>query len=191
MSLIFFLDVDGETRVSLDTESSITINMPATVSSTSNMEGQTVSDELIEGNITIDVTGRVTYSKLPSQFNNLNPIDFQNALQRARRGRRRFTLFYKDTGQALLQNYKNCVLKSATVNIGKYSDTITVSLSFEQIFISASAKKTTLKPIVKTSAKPTVTETKDSGQSTSTKVEEVDNKGMLKSILDYALGESK
>ena len=168
MSLIFFLDEDGSTRVSLDIESSIIVNMPSSISKTSNMSGVSSSDEVIEGNITIDVVGRVSYSKTPSQQDNLTPKEFKDALQACRRNRRKFTLYSKETHQQLVDSYPDCVLANAQVEVGKYTDTIDVQLTFEQVFVSDAATVTTIQAIPSEAAKPTVGGSTSSSQTTST-----------------------
>jgi len=177
--MVFFLDTDGTTRVGMDSTTTVSVSMPSTASSSSTMSGKSVSDEVIEGNLTLSLTGFVTYAKLPSQETNLNPINFQRAIQRARRLKRRFTVYYKDTGQALMESYKDCVITSFDFTIDKYSDTITVSMSFEQIFVSQAAKvgflAAKIPKKVKESDKPTVDNITSNGQSTST--EETDDNG--------------
>lgn len=182
MSMVFFLDEDGETRISLDSETQVTVNMPSTVSQTSNMSGSTVSDDVIEGNITISVSGLVTYAKMESQSSNLDPLAFQKAIQVARRNRRKFTLYYKDTGQPLLQSYTNCVIENCNLLVDRFSDTITVDMTFQQIFVSAAATTTTLTTIVKESDKPTVSGTVDGGSSTSTENTDAENTTILYSM---------
>lgn len=176
MPMVFFLDTDGTTRIGMDSTSSVSISMPSTASTSSTMSGKPVSDEVIEGNVTISVSGIVTYSKLPSQVNNLDPLSFQKSLQVARRNKRRFTVYLKDTGQPLMQNYKNCVLTNVEVTIDKFSDAITVNLGFEQIFVSQAATVSFLAPKVKESAKPTVEGTTPAGQSTGTEASEEESK---------------
>ena len=163
MATVFFHAQDGTTKVRLDSEASISVSLPSMVSKSSNMDGSSVSDDVIEGNAVISIQGKVTYSKLKSQEKNLDPIQFQEALQDARRNRNRFTLYARSKDQPLLQNYDNCVIANVDITVDKYSDTITVSLTFEQVFVSLAAKKTYLAPISSESSKPTTSETKDSG----------------------------
>lgn len=184
MSMVFFLDTDGTTRVGLDNTASVSVSMPSEASSSSTMSGIAVSDEVIEGNVTISVTGRVTYAKMESQSGNLDPLAFEKAIQTTRRNRRRFTVYYKDTGQPLMQNYKNCVLVGCDFTIDVYSDTITVSLTFEQIFVSQAAEVSYLSPRYKESDKPTVKPTTDGGQSVGTTLKEEKKDSILKSIFN-------
>lgn len=184
MSLVYFLDEDGSTRVSLDTESSIVVNMPSSVSKTSNMSGTSVSDEVIEGNITIEVSGKVSYSKTNSQGNNLNPDEFKKALQTCRRNRRKFTLYSSETSQQLVDSYPDCVLTNANVTVDRYADTITVQLSFEQIFVSDAATVTTIQAIPSEPTKPTVGDPSTTGQTTSTQVPPEERKTIFKASYD-------
>mgnify|MGYP005991773427 CR=1 FL=1 len=179
MPMVFFLDTDGTTRIGMDSTSSVSISMPSTASTSSTMSGKPVSDEVIEGNVTISVSGIVTYSKLPSQVNNLDPLSFQKSLQVARRNKRRLTVYLKDSGQPLMQNYKNCVLTNVEVTIDKFSDAITVNLGFEQIFVSQAATISFLAPKVRESAKPTVKGPTSAGQSTATEATEKERRTMF------------
>ena len=163
MAMIFFFAQDGETKVSLDSEASVNVSLPSKVSKSSNMSGQTVSDEVIEGNATISVQGVVTYSKLKSQEKNLDPLQFQEAIQEARRNRKRFTLNVKEYKQSLLQSYEDCVISNVDISVDKYSDTITVSMVFEQVFISDAAKKAFLAPKSSEEAKTTTSPLSVSG----------------------------
>lgn len=163
MAMVYFLAQDGETRVAMDSESTVSVNLPSTVARSSNMSGTSLSDDVIEGNPVISVQGKVTYSKLPSQEKHLNPIDFQKELQVARRNRKRFTLYIKNNGQPLLDSYDDCVISGVNITVDKYSDTITVNMTFEQVFVSAAAKATYLKPLVKASDAPSLSSTTDSG----------------------------
>ena len=184
MSLVYFLDEDGSTRVSLDTESSIVVNMPSSVSKTSNMSGTSVSDEVIEGNITIEVSGKVSYSKTNSQEDNLDPAAFKTALQACRRNRRKFTLYSSETHQQLVDSYPDCVLTNANVTVDRYTDTITVQLSFEQIFVSDAATVTTIKAVPSEAAKPTVGDPSNTGQSTGTTLSDEESTSILYKMED-------
>lgn len=180
MSMIFFKDMDGTTRVCLDNTASVNVSMPSTTSSSSTMNGSTVSDEVIEGNVTIAITGKVTYAKMESQKGNLNPIEFEKAIQATRRNRRRFTVYYNIKGQPLMESYKNCVLTSCDFTIDTYSDTITVSITFEQIFVSKAAEVAFLSPRYKESDKPTIQPKGDNGTSTKTLVPEKEATSIFK-----------
>ena len=185
MAMVYFKSVDGKTNISLDIETDIQVSLPSTVSKTSNMSGIAVSDDVIEGNANISVNGVVTYSKLSSQENNLNPIQLQEALQESRRNRTRFTLYVKDYGQPLLKDYDDCVISNVDVSVGKYSDSINVSLSFEQVFVSQAAKATYLAPKSSESAKPTTANTKDSSDGSKTHKDEKGSRTIVFAIKDF------
>jgi len=182
MATVFFHAQDGTTKVRLDSEASISVSLPSMVSKSSNMNGVSVSDDVIEGNAVISVEGRVTYSKLKSQEKNLDPIQFQEALQDARRNRNRFTLYARSKDQPLLQNYDNCVIANVDITVDKYSDTITVSLTFEQVFVSLAAKKVFLAAKSSESAKPTTESPKITGQAGKAQVGEDAANTMVRSI---------
>lgn len=175
MAMVFFLAEDNKTKIKLDTESSIQVNLPSTVSKTSIMSGQTASDEVIEGNATISISGIVTYAKIKERQGVdpvPNPIELQNHIQDTRRKRRKFTVFVKDSGQPILEDYENCVISDVSFVVDRFSDAITVSITFEQVFVSETARKTYLAPQRKESVKPSTAETTDSGQTTKTEEKE-------------------
>ncbi len=186
MAILFFIAEDGKTKVRLDTEVSIEVSLPSTVAKSSVMSGKSVSDDVIEGNATISVAGKVTYSKLPSRIGeNLNPIEFQDAIQVARSKGRRFTVYMQDEGYPLLQDYKDCVIKDCNFTVDKYTDTITVRLVFNQVFVSASAKKTFLKPKKAKESEPTTAEKEDSGQATGTETTDTEDKTIWTRLTEY------
>lgn len=185
MAMVYFFAADGKTKVSLDVENNIQVSLPSSVSKSSNMRGVSVSDDVIEGNVTISMSGIVTYSKLESQTKNLNPIQLQEKLQESRRNRVRFTLYIKDYGQALLQNYDDCVISNVDISVGKYSDSINVSMSFEQVFVSQAAKASYLAPKSSEASKPTTANTKDSVDGAKTQVDEDKGRTAAKAIVDF------
>lgn len=186
MSMVFFFSDDGDTKVCLDSETSITVDMPSSVSKSSVMSGSSVSDEVIEGNIIITVQGVVTYGKNASQKDNLNPSEFGDEIQSARRNRRKFTLFVKDYDQPLLKDYTDCVIAGASIVVDKYSDSITVMLRFEQVFVSSSATQTTLAPLLQESAKPTASDVVNKGDAQKETITSEVSTSMLKDITNLA-----
>lgn len=171
MGVLHFISVDGRTRVSLDTEDTISVSYPSTVTKTSTSEGVGISHGAIEENITISASGLITYSKsvAQDQAGNLNPIEFQEHLQRCRRAGHKFTVYTFEDGLPLLQDYENCVISDATVTASKYSNSVSVEISFEQVFVSEAAKKTYLKPKPAAAAKPSAGSPDGNGQGTKTK----------------------
>lgn len=166
--MVYFLSDDGSTKVSLDCEDNITVNMPSTVTKSSVSSGKAITHEVIEGNVTISVSGLVTYSKSVAQENNLDPIGLQNELQKARRDSRKFKLFMSDVEdeRPLYNDYDDCVISDVTVTAEKYSNAVRVDISFEQIFVSKAAKyliPKSNKDNAATTNKPT-----DSGQGSKT-----------------------
>jgi hypothetical protein len=98
----------------------------------------------------------------------LNPIEFQDAIQEARRNRSRFTLYIQDHGEPLLKDFPDCVITNFSPTVSIYSDTLTVDLTFEQVFVSQSARVSYLAPKPTEEDKPSLETTKDGGQATKT-----------------------
>ena len=184
MAMVFFLATDGKTRVSLDSEASVSVSLPSKVAKSSTMSGKAVSDDVIEGNAVISVQGMVTYSKLKSQENNLNPVELLEALHASRRNRQRFTLYVKDDGQPLLIDYEDCVISSAEVLVDRFSDASTVSLVFEQTFVSESAKTSYLAPISSEATKPTTSSRTDSGDGSKENKDKNESSSIVYSLVE-------
>ena len=140
----YFISQDGNTKVVMDMTKRVSISLPSSVSQSSNSAGQALSHTSVEGNAVISMEGKVTYSKSTAQEGNLTPPQFQQEIQKARRNRQKFTLYLTTESNSLLQDYKNCVLQNVDISIEEFIDTITVSLVFEQVFVSASAEVTTI-----------------------------------------------
>ncbi|AGH32168.1 endolysin [Vibrio phage 11895-B1] len=185
MTMVYFLSSDGKTKVGLDSESTVTVSMPSTVTKSSISSGKAVSHEVIEGNVTITVSGIVTYSKSKVQEDNLDPIELQEELQKARRLSRKFTLYMaEDGGLPLLQNYDNCVISNVNVTAATYSNAVAVDISFEQVFVSEAAKKAYLKPKRSSATAATTNSPSDTGQGTKTRAEEEDNRTMAVAVVE-------
>jgi hypothetical protein len=146
--------------------------MPSTVTKSSVSSGQTASHEVIEGNIIISTSGIVTYSKTVSSENNPTPITLQEEIQKLRRSGSKFTVYTYNNGQPLLQDYANCVISDVEFTASRFSDSIQCSITFEQVFVSAAAKKEFLKAIPSKSSAATNNSPTDTGQGTKTAEEE-------------------
>lgn len=145
MSLIYFLTNDGDNLVTLDSETEITFSRSNTVAKHSIFKNADVSDGLIEGNVSISVSGVVTYSKTPRQATrNPNPKDFQRFLDQVVRSQQRFTLYSSKAGHELLRDVTDCVLTDQSVTVSRWSNAINVSLTFESQFITDAARVTFL-----------------------------------------------
>ncbi|AUR91504.1 hypothetical protein NVP1161O_062 [Vibrio phage 1.161.O._10N.261.48.C5] len=140
----YFISQDGNTKVMMDMTKRVSISLPSSVSQSSNSTGQALSHTSVEGNAIISMEGRVTYSKSVSQADNLNPVQFQQEIQKARRNRQKFTLYLTTESNPLLQDYKNCTIQNVDFSIEEFTDSVDISLVFEQVFVSASAEVTTI-----------------------------------------------
>lgn len=133
------------------------------------MSGKSVAHDSVEGNITISVSGKVTYTKSVSQIENPTPSQFRKELQKMRSGQKRFTLYAAEQGErVLMDTFPNVVIADAQVDLENYSDTIMVSLTFEQVFVSKSATAGYLPPIKASADKSTTGSPEDNGDGTGT-----------------------
>ena len=172
MAYLYFMSQDGNTELTLDSETEISVSLPSTVTKSSVSSGQTASHEVIEGNIVITTSGIVTYNKTVSSENNPNPITIQQEIQKLRRSGVKFTVYTYDNGQPLLQDYPNCVISDVNFTATKYTDTIQCAITFEQVFVSEAAKKSFLAPLPSKASAPTNNSPEDNGQGTKTAEEE-------------------
>ena len=172
MAYLYFMSQDGKTELTLDSETEISVSLPSTVTKSSVSSGQTASHEVIEGNTVITTSGIVTYNKTVGSENNPNPITIQQEIQKLRRAGTKFTVYTYDNGQPLLQDYPNCVISDVNLSATRYSDTIQCSITFEQVFVPAAAKKAFLAPLPSKTAAPTNNSPEDTGQGTKTAEEE-------------------
>lgn len=148
MSLVYFTSVDGDTIVTMDSETDITFSRSNTSTKHSIFKNADISDGLIEGNVIITVTGVVTYSKTPRQsLRNPTPIEFQNLIDQVVRSQQRFTLYSSKAGHELLKDVSDCVITDQSISISRWSNSITATLTFESQFITDAARVTYLPPV--------------------------------------------
>ncbi len=174
MGMVYFIAKDGKNIVTMDSETSITVSKINTVVKNSVMSGRTIGDDLSEGNPIITVSGLVTYSKTNRQTakGNPSPLELSAYLDESAAAGDRFILYTGGGTQKLLSNYDNCVIASHNLVVDKYEDTVTVSLVFEQVFVSAAAKTTYLPPLPAKEVKGKLADTKSTGSTGKTQVEE-------------------
>lgn len=160
MAIVFFTANDGS-NVSMDSETSITSSLTNTVTKSSTMSNSSSSDGYTVGNEMISVTGLVSSHKTPNQQGHPTPTSFRKYIEDAINGGTRFTVgfdFGEGNGETkLLDSVDNCVITSRSYVVDKYTDTITVSLTFESQFVSVAAKQTELSPEKLASAKKAYT----------------------------------
>ncbi|QXN60112.1 hypothetical protein KUA24_45 [Vibrio phage HNL01] len=147
MALIYFVSQSGDI-IALDGTESVEVSKDNSVSKSSMMDGTTISDGYSEGNKVISISGKVTYSKsLRQQLDGTpTPLQFQRLIQQTERNHERFTLRTYKGSWPLLDDIKDCVIASNSVSITEYLDTIDVTLTIEQVFVSKSARTTYLAP---------------------------------------------
>ena len=137
MSLVYFIN-DAREIVCFDGETSVSVSQTNDVASSSVISGRNIADDVHEGDIIIDISGLVTYTKTISQINNKNPTP-QEIIQRISRvvaSRSRFTLYATDSRFPLINSYDNCVISAWSYALDDSEDTIEVSITFQQKFSS-------------------------------------------------------
>lgn len=187
---MYFMSTDGRNIVTLDCEDGITVSQSNTTTRNSVMTGKSISDSFIRGNKTVDVTGVVTYSKTPSQINdgNPNPAQFTAHVENMINSRQRFTLFADQSYSKLLRDVEDCVIASWNYVVDEYEDTITVSMTFEEQFVSQAAQVTYLAPKPSKEAAKSIQDKEGGGQTSKENVEPEERKTLLKHGFDEGLG---
>ena len=172
MSMIYFKSSDGS-LVAMDGETSIDVSRSNTIASSSVMSTRTVSDEVIQGNLVISVTGLVTYSKTPTQQGNPTPEEWIDLIEAAISSKLRFTLYSTKyvAGKPLLKDYSNMVISDYGYTVDRFEDTITARITFNEVFVSDPAKQTYLPPKKSSSAEKDYPSETKNGKGTSTNVE--------------------
>lgn len=147
MSLVYFIN-NAREIVCFDGETDVSVSQTNDVASSSVISGRNIADDVHEGDIFINVSGLVTYTKTLTQSNNKNPTP-QEIVQRIAgviASRSRFTLYATDSRFPLIDSYDNCVIASWSYSLDDSEDTIEVTITFQQKFVSQSAKKSYLPP---------------------------------------------
>lgn len=173
MALAYFYSKDNKTYVSMDIETSITVSQQNQSTKSSMMTGSSASDGYTIGNKVVSLEGMVTSSKTPYQEkNNLSPEDFRSYIEETINNKTRFSVNFSfpDGGTKLLDRVDNCVITSIAYVVDKYEDTMKVSLTFEEQFVSLAATETVLTPEKVTAAKESYSSSKDTEASTGGKV---------------------
>lgn len=144
MGLVYFISDDGESVISLDCEEEINLTKKVKVTESSVMSGKTVSDGYREMNKVLRISGKVTYSKTPKQLidGNLNPIEIQNILDSVIRNHHRFKVYTdeSDSNIPLLKSIEQCVVEEYSVSLAKYINTIVLTLTLKEVFVTDAAK---------------------------------------------------
>ncbi len=143
MSKAYIIAPDGETVICLDCEQNISVSRENQITSKSIMSGKEISDGYTTGLKTVNMSGIVTYSKGLHQQDNLNPIDFQRQIDSLIEGKQRFTL-YTDKSVELMDDIEDCVIESCSVNLDRFLNAVTVTLSVRELWISQAATVGTL-----------------------------------------------
>ncbi|PNH81336.1 phage baseplate protein [Vibrio diazotrophicus] len=191
MSMVYFKSNSG-TLVCLDAETEIDVSLSNSVTSNSVMSGRTVSSDLVKGNKIVNVTGLVSYSKTSAQQGNPTPSEFIDLIEKAIDDKQRFTLYSvkNQKGKDLLKNYENLVIDSYGYTVDKYEDSITARITFQEVFVSESATKTTIKPVRSKDTQQALSDPTKGGKGTSTTVSSADQTRMVTNIRQDKYGTS-
>lgn len=169
MGMVYFKSNDG-TLVTMDGEDSIEVSKSNVVASSSVISTKNSSDDVIEGNLVLNVQGRVTYSKTPSQTGNPTPEEWVDLIESTISARTRFTVYsvkYQG-GKPLLKDYPNMVIADYGYTVSKFEDTIIARITFQEVFVSGAATETTLAPKKSSTAKESYPSTTTGGKGVST-----------------------
>lgn len=163
MSLVYFMSESGD-LICLDGTEAVDVSRSNSVSKSSMMSGRSVADGVAEGNKIITVTGICTYTKSVRQQQNGNPdpLKLQDLLDEVVRNQEKFKLRFKKGAYTLLRDIKNCVIVDQSVRVADYLDSVAVTLTIEEVFVSESAKKTYLQAIPSRAAEPQIAGVTDS-----------------------------
>jgi hypothetical protein len=190
MGMLQFKTVDSDIIVQMDTESSIEVSKSNTISNSSVMSGANTSDNMQEGNVTVSVQGRVTYSKTASQQDNPNPSEWIDLIDNAIRNKRVFKLDYDkhESGKAILKSYDNMVISDYGYTVDRFEDTITTRITFNEIYITDAAIVTELDPLPKKEDKPQLQDA-ESNEGVGTEVSDKVRRSLFAFLDDLLTGE--
>ncbi len=173
MSLVYFIN-DAREIVCFDGETSVSVSQTNDVASSSVISSRNIADDVHEGDIIINISGLVTYTKTLTQLNNKNPNP-QEIIRRISEviaSRSRFTLYATDSRYPLINSYDDCVIASWSYALDESEDTIEVEITFQQKFVSKSAKKSYLPPSPSKSTDGALASKGNGGDTGKTQVEE-------------------
>lgn len=179
MADIFLKSLDGQYIISLDAVTSTDKSRQNSVTQSSVMSGAKASDGYTIGNYTVNLSGLITYNKIGTLdgTDTPDPLEFQKQLEELENNFTRFTLY----GNSLISRLDNCVISGSTVTVDRYSDTINVSLSITQVFVSQQATETIIINPTKSSEQE-VSSKEDKGDGSKSEDTEEKSVGVLKSL---------
>jgi len=176
MSSVYMMPrVSNETTnvfFALDITTEVSKSQSNALTKSSVMDGSNFSDGYTIGNPSITFTGICNYHKINRNipgFITPNPREFSVILDKMIASFQRFTLY----GNNLIPTLPNVVITSYQINQSKYSESMEVTITVEQVFVSERAQTVRLtKPETATSSDLDVTENSDSGDGSKTELEE-------------------
>ena len=160
MSVVYLLSKDGENIIALDCTTNVSRTRSNSITTNSVMSGANASDTYTIGNQTISFTGLVTYNKTAnSATDSPDPLEFQTLLNDLVRSYTRFDLF----GNDLIPTLKDCVLTEESYTQDTFEDTIRVSLSVTEVFVTDPADRTSLTVTPSVTTEGQLADEKDGG----------------------------
>lgn len=165
MSQIFFYGSNNE-YICIDCTKSVEFSQNNTINSHSVVSGKQVADDYMIGNKVVQIEGVVTYAKNGRQFaeGNPTPQQFQNFIDSLVDNKTRFELNARQVKNQLLRNINNCVITARNETVDTYIDSLKVSLTLTEVFVSESAKATYLPAIKKKDTASLSSEVKTKGK---------------------------
>lgn len=163
MSTVYFIASDGETIITLDCVESVDVSKSNSISTSSVMSGNTTSDGYEEGLKKVNINGLVTYSKSVRQQQEgiPNPLEFQDLVDDTIRSHTKFRLYVSKGKHQLLKDIEVCAIDNYSVTATEYLDSIEVSLSISEVFVSQAATTTFLPPVKSPEAAKSTSDTEN------------------------------
>jgi hypothetical protein len=146
---VVYLRSNNGAFLALDVTTNVSKTRSASITSSSIQSGASIADGYTIGNPSITFTGLCTDTKIRTKDGTddfLNPFDLDLEINDMVESQERFILY----GNDLIPNLEDVVITNYSVTQGQYLDTLEVTLTVEQVFISESARlsdfTSTLKP---------------------------------------------
>lgn len=180
MAVVFMKSPSGD-LLTLDAITEVSKSRSNSLTKSSVMSGAQISDGYTIGNPTITFSGICSYTKVGVGRHPAvppTPVELNTILDEMVISEERFTLY----GNDLIPTLNNVVIKDYGIVQSKWLNTINVTITVEQVFVSESATRTRItRPAADTNGD--VTEEQDGGQGTKTQIKEEDKETLLATTL--------
>ena len=176
MTTVYMYSPASGDLFTLDTVTSVNKTASNTVTKSSVMEGAAIGDGFTKGNPQVSFTGLCSYNKIvrnPVEDELIpDPIAFSLILDEIIDSYERFTLY----GNDLIPDLHEVVIVDYSITQNQFIDTMEVSMTVEQVFVSERAIRTRITQPEKTKGSDLdVTEKSEEGKGTKTQVDQQDN----------------